>query len=160
MRNSPNASPRGRLTIRAAREADLPALGQLYRELDLAGYASHACGLRELRAAFRSIARSRDHHLLVAELDGVIAGTLHVLIFRHLGHGLRPAALVENVVVHGGYRSRGIGERMLEAARVIANRERCYKIALTSKLKRRRAHRFYERLGWHRTHFGYSVYFD
>ncbi|MFZ0888810.1 MAG: GNAT family N-acetyltransferase [Candidatus Binataceae bacterium] len=139
------------------READLPALGELYQELDLAGYGGHASGLRELRAAFRSIARNRDHYILVAELDGDIVGTLHVLIFRHLGHGLRPAAVVENVVVRSGLRSRGIGERMLEAARAIAKAERCYKIALTSNIKRPRAHRFYERLGWQRTHFGYSV---
>ncbi len=161
---SRNSAPTGRtagaLRIRKTREADLPALGGLYAELDLAGFGGHACGLRELRTAFRSIARNRDHHLLVAELDGEIVGTLHVLIFRHLGHGVRPAAIVENVVVQGAQRSRGIGERMLEAARAIAKRERCYKIALTSNVQRHRAHRFYERLGWQRTHFGYSVYLD
>jgi hypothetical protein len=33
----------------------------------------------------------------------------------------------------------------------------CYKLALTSNLARAGAHRFYSRLGWKRTHYGYSL---
>jgi GNAT superfamily N-acetyltransferase len=146
------------LIVRSARETDLPALAALYRELDLPGFTHDDASARAMSKPFRMLARDRSHHLLVAERRGEVIGTLHVLIFRHLGHGLRPAAIVENVVVRSGFRSQGVGEKMLEAARQIAMAERCYKIALTSHRLRRRAHRFYERLGWSRTHFGYSVY--
>jgi GNAT superfamily N-acetyltransferase len=146
----------GKITIRRARERDLPAINSLYGELKPGEYESYAPSAAKLRAGFQRIARSRDHHLIVAECDGEIVGTLHVHIFRHLGHGVRPSAIVENVVVTEAMRSRGIGEKMLEAARAIAIRERCYKLSLTSRSHRQAAHRFYERLGWKHSHHGYS----
>ncbi len=145
------------LSIRRARESDLPAIDALYHELKPGEYDRYAPTPVKLRAAFRRIARSRDHHLIVAECDGRVAGTLHVLIFRHLGHGVRPSAIVENVVVSETMRSRGIGEKMMEAARTIAMREGCYKLALTSRSHRAAAHRFYERLGFKHSHHGYSL---
>ncbi len=161
LRDSTNrARTRGAaLLVRRARETDLPALAVLYHELDLRGF-THEASARAMRKPFRLLARDRSHHLLVAEHNGEVVGTLHVLIFRHLGHGSRPAAIVENVVVRSGFRSLGIGEKMLEAARRIATANQCYKIALTSNRLRRRAHRFYERLGWRHTHFGYSIYLE
>lgn len=156
-RNSrPKSRKRGPVRIRRARESDLPALDALYRELHTDEYEDYAPSRAKMRAAFRKVARSRDHHLLVAEHRGEVVGSVHLLIFRHLGHGTRPAAIVENVIVRSGLRSRGIGARILEAAEEIARRERCYKVALTSDVARKGAHKFYERLGWRRTHFGFS----
>jgi GNAT superfamily N-acetyltransferase len=148
------------LRVRRARAADLPALGRLYAELHLDDYRDLKPSPARLRKAFRALVRDRDHHILVAERDGEIVGTLHLLIFRHLGHGLRPAAIVENVVVSGAHRSQGIGETMLGEAARIARANRCYKLALTTNVARKRAHRFYERLGWRRTHYGYSLGLD
>jgi GNAT superfamily N-acetyltransferase len=134
--------------IQRARERDLDAIDSLYRELKVDEYEQYARGARKMRARFRRIARARDHHLMVAECAGRVVGTLHVLIFRHLGHGARPGAIVENVVVTEAMRSRGIGEALMKAARRIAQREGCYKPALTSRTHRKAAHRFYERLGY------------
>jgi len=69
-------------------------------------------------------------------------------------------AVVENVVVASDARSMGVGQRLMEAIGDIARRARCYKIALTSNISRTGAHRFYERLGWKRTHYGYSIGVD
>lgn len=110
-----------------------------------------------MREAFNAIRRDRDHHILIVEAEHQQIGSLHILIFKHLGHGLRPAAIIENVVVSGAHRSRGIGEAMMAEADRFARRHRCYKMSLTTNRRRRRAHRFYERLGWRRTHHGYSV---
>jgi|SRR5208282_506378 len=148
------------IKIRRACESDLPALDALYRELKLDEYDTYAPTPAKLRAGFRRIAGSHDDHLIVAECEGKVAGTIHVHIFRHLGHGVRPSAIVENVVVADAMRSRGIGEKMLEAAKAIAIRERCYKIALTSRTHRAGAHRFYERLGWRHSHHGFSLALD
>jgi GNAT superfamily N-acetyltransferase len=145
------------IRVRRARAADLPALIGLYKELHLDDYSYRSPTLAEMRKAFAAMARNRDHQLLVAESGGNVIGALHLMIFRHLGHGLRPVGVVENVVVAAAHRSRGVGERMMAAADKIARRNRCYKMSLTTNLKRGRAHRFYERLGWRRTHFGYSL---
>jgi GNAT superfamily N-acetyltransferase len=146
-----------RISVRRARAADLPALIRLYKELHLDDYSYRSPSLAEMRRAFNSIARNRDHQILVAESHGEVIGALHIMIFRHLGHGLRPVGVIENVVVSAAHRSRGVGELMMAAADKIARRYRCYKMSLTTNLKRARAHQFYERLGWRRTHFGYSL---
>ncbi len=151
---------RGRNTravrLRRARASDLAALSELYEELHLGAYRIARPSPSRMRRAFQTLARSRDHYILVAEREGQVVGTVHLLIFRHLGHGLHPAAIVENVVVRGAYRSQGVGEAMLAEAARIARLRRCYKMALTTNVARKRAHRFYERLGWRRTHYGYS----
>jgi GNAT superfamily N-acetyltransferase len=154
-RNSKPAA--AKISVRLARAADLPALIRLYKELHLDDYSYRSPSLAEMRKAFAAIARNRDHQILVAESGGEVIGALHIMIFRHLGHGLRPVGVVENVVVSASYRSRGVGELMMTAADKVARRNRCYKMSLTTNLKRARAHRFYERLGWRRTHFGYSI---
>ena len=123
-------------------------------------YDSYGVSASGFRRAFAQLKRNRDHHLLVAEINGVIVGTLHVLIFRHIGHGLRPVAIVENVVVDERSRSRGVGEALIDAAAAIARAQKCYKLSLTSNLKRLRAHKFYERLGWQRSHAGFTLPLD
>jgi GNAT superfamily N-acetyltransferase len=143
--------------IRAARLADIPALTELYRELHSNDAAYRIPRPSEMLKAFRAIAGNRDHQILVAAASGKIIGTLHVLIFRHLGHGLKPMAIIENVIVSGVYRSQGVGELMMAAANRLARRRGCYKMSLTTNFKRPRAHQFYERLGWRRSHFGYSI---
>ena len=148
------------LRIRHARDTDLAALDALYRELHGDEYETYAAGPRALRTAFFRIARNPDHYLLVAERGVKIVGTLHLLVFRHLGHGLKSIAIVENVVVGTAMRSQGVGERMLEAACEIAKAAGCYKLSLTTNVKRERAHRFYERLGWRKSHFGYTLALD
>jgi len=146
-----------RVRIRTARDRDLPALEALYRELHLDSYASLAVSPARMRAAFRRLARERDHRILVAESGGRIVGTVHLIVVPHLGHGLKPFAIVENVVVTADARSLGVGEAMMDAAAALAIRRGCYKLALTTNVRRMRAHRFYERLGWRRTHYGYSL---
>ena len=146
-----------RIRIRRARASDLPALTALYAELHLDDYDYRSPTARAMRTAFAAIVNNRDHHIVVAMDAGKIVGSLHVMIFRHLGHGLHPAAIVENVVVSASRRSRGIGEMLIGEAVRIARRRGCYKLSLTTNVKRARAHRFYERLGWRRSHFGYSL---
>jgi GNAT superfamily N-acetyltransferase len=80
-----------------------------------------------------------------------------VIVVPNLGHALKPLAIVENVVVDANTRSAGIGEHLMAAANDFARRRGCYKLALTSNVARPRAHKFYQRLGWTRTHFGYSL---
>ena len=66
-------------------------------------------------------------------------------------------SIVENVVVDSGNRSAGVGKRLVEAAVKIARREKSYRLSLTTNRKRKAAHRFYERLGWRRTHFCFTL---
>ena len=143
--------------IRRARKSDLSRLQELYDQLHLKNYLNLRVSRTKLEAAFESLARDRNHTIFVAEVGGKIVGTCHVIVVPHLGHALKPFAIVENVVVDANARSSGIGQHLMAAASDLARRRGCYKMALTSNVARPRAHRFYERLGWRRTHFGYSL---
>jgi GNAT superfamily N-acetyltransferase len=157
MARSNSARDAPSIRIRRARKSDLARLQELYDQLHLKNYLSLRVSRTRLAAAFDRLARDHNHTILVAEVAGRIVGTCHVIVAPHLGHALKPFAIVENVVVDAKTRSSGIGQHLMAAAGDLARRRGCYKLALTSNIARPRAHRFYERLGWKRTHFGYSL---
>ena len=142
--------------IRRARLGDERGIEDLYRQLHEGDYTSP--GVAKLRRALRAVLGRADQVLLVATEDGRIVGTNHVLIFRHLARALRPAAIVENMVVDSRHRGAGVGDLLMAAALKIARRNGCYKLSLTSNRRRPKAHRFYEGFGMRRTHFGYTIY--
>jgi len=144
------------LRIRRARLGDERGIDNLYRQLHEGDYKSP--GAAKMRRAMRAVLHRPDQVLLVVVEDGNIVGTNHVLIFKHLARALRPAAIIENMVVDSRSRGAGVGDRLTEAALEIARRCGCYKLSLTSNLKRPKAHRFYEKFGMRRTHYGYTIY--
>jgi GNAT superfamily N-acetyltransferase len=68
-------------------------------------------------------------------------------------------ALVEDVRVASDRRSRGIGERLLQWAIGEARAKRCKLIELLTHESRVDAQRFYERLGFARSHVGMVIRF-
>ena len=74
-----------------------------------------------------------------------ILGTMTLVIFR-IPTGLR--AWVEDVVVDGAERGKGIGEKLIRAAINRAKSEGCRTVDLTSNPKREAAHRLYKRCGF------------
>src|SRR5277367_4533331 len=133
------------IQIRRARRSDLARLQELYDQLHGDNHASLRVSRARLAVAFDQIARDRHHAILVAESAGKIVGTCHVIVVPHLGHALKPFAVVENVVVDAKLRSSGIGAQLIEAAGDLARHRGCYKMSLTSNVARPRAHKFYER---------------
>lgn len=145
------------IVIWRARRADVPRLAALYHQLHLDSYSETVVPPARMLRAFDALAADRRHTILLAEDGAVLIGTVHLIVVAHLGHGLAPMAIVENVVVDEAARSRGVGELLMRRAAAIARRAKCYKLCLTTNIRRLQAHRFYERLGWRRTHFGYSL---
>jgi GNAT superfamily N-acetyltransferase len=157
-KNPGRARRRGRrVAVRRLRADDLDALQALYRDLELPEYRPGRSSRVRLRRAFARLNRDRDHRMLIAETNGRVVGAAHVIIVPHLGHGLRPFAVVENVVVDSRARGSGIGSALMREAGKFARSRGCYKISLTTNVNRRGAHKFYQRLGWRRSHFGYSL---
>ncbi|MCX7843217.1 MAG: GNAT family N-acetyltransferase [Clostridia bacterium] len=97
------------------------------------------------------------YKMLVAELDGTIIGTYCIIVIDNLGHGGKPLAVVESVVVHPYYRSKGIGRQLMQDAMKRAREQGCYKLMLSSNKKRVRAHRFYEELGFEQHGISFMV---
>jgi GNAT superfamily N-acetyltransferase len=110
--------------------------------------------------ALRQMYSSLYCSLLVAEVDGQICGTCALTFIPNLNHAGRPWCVLENMVVDEGNRGAGIGKALIESAVAMARERNCYKISLTSNLKRDRAHRFYEAMGFTHSHRGYTILFD
>jgi GNAT superfamily N-acetyltransferase len=136
--------------IRDATAADLPRLIELYIALGVESedaLIDGAPGPDQTRA-FADVNADPRQRLLVIEAAGRVVGTLVLLTIPNVSRGGRPYGIVENVVVDAAARGRGYGETLMRAAIDEARRAGCYKIALTSRLRRTEAHRFYERLGF------------
>jgi GNAT superfamily N-acetyltransferase len=116
-------------------------------------------GLDPERAAATLVrmAEYPDYAVFVAEEDGAIVGTFALLVMDNLGHGGAPEGIVENVVVEASRRGRGIGRAMMRHAMERCARAGCYKLALSSNLRREAAHRFYEALGFAQHGLSFSV---
>ncbi len=86
-------------------------------------------------------------HLLVARLEseGPIVGTLTLVLFR-IPTGIR--AWIEDVVVDGEARGRGVGEVLSRHALSLAAAAGTRTVELTSRPSREAANRLYQRLGF------------
>ena len=139
-------------SFRAACKKDLSTILRLYAQPDLDD--GIALSLPEAERIFNRMARYPDYKVYVALCEDCIVGTLALLIMDNLGHLGAPSAVIEDVAVDPRWQDRGVGNRMMRAALEIAIEKGCYKIVLSSNLKRERAHAFYESLGFER--HGYS----
>jgi len=83
-----------------------------------------------------------------------VVGTYALVIVRKLGKRGTPAGVVEDVAVLPARQGQGVGPAMMRHAMADFRRAGCYKLALSSNLKREGAHRFYDSLGFER--HGYS----
>jgi GNAT superfamily N-acetyltransferase len=147
--------------IRPARRSDLPAIVHLYASDDVRG--SEPAGGEVAQghaAAFEEMADDHDNRVYVAEQQGAVLGTYQLTFIRQLSYGGCLVAQVESVFVDSAHRSQGIGRRLLQHAIELARERGALRVQLTSNLKRARAHRFYERLGFRATHHGMKLYLD
>lgn len=107
--------------------------------------------------AFAAIRESPDVTLYVALLDGKVIGTFQLVIIPNLSLRGTTRAEVEAVRVDDSLRGRGIGEALMRFAMEQARAAGAGILQLTSNKKRTDAHRFYERLGFVKSHDGFKI---
>jgi ribosomal protein S18 acetylase RimI-like enzyme len=145
--------------IRLATEADLPRIVELLAQLspDDPDREDTSTPLPyNYHLVFREMTQGKQQ-LFVAEVRKKIVGTLVLVVVQNLSHKGSPYAIIENVVVDEKQRSKGIGEALIRRAVDEARKAGCYKVSLTSNKLRTEAHRFYERLGFGRTHEAFRI---
>jgi GNAT superfamily N-acetyltransferase len=140
------------IEIRDAADADLPGILQILADSGIDGGSSF--NLDEAREHLAHLRAWPNFRLLVAVADGEVAGTYALLIMDKLGKRGTPAGVVEDVAVAPNRQGQGIGKAMMAHALEECRKAGCYKLALSSNVKRESAHRFYESLGF--TRHGYS----
>jgi GNAT superfamily N-acetyltransferase len=107
--------------------------------------------------AFREIEADPNNELIVSELDGEIVGTLQLVITPSLSYKGSKRSMVESVRVDSKLRGQGIGRQMMLCAMERARERGCISMHLTSHNEREDAHRFYEKLGFAKSHVGMKL---
>jgi GNAT superfamily N-acetyltransferase len=125
------------LTSRPATPADAQALVPLFEQL---GYPTEAEVIAGRLAQLTGIAA------FVALHEDLIVGFVTVGIRSAVVDGR--SATIEGFVVRDGYRSRGVGARLLADAERWALERGCTRVVVRSNTIRERAHRFYLREGY------------
>jgi N-acetylglutamate synthase-like GNAT family acetyltransferase len=146
--------------IREATESDLSAVVRLLAQLapDVADREDLSAPLPfEYHPTLRRIQETPGLHIFVLEERKKVLGTVALIIVPNLSHRATPFAIIENMVVDEKVRSKGYGELLIKHAIEAAREAGCYKVSLTSGKRRTDAHRFYDRLGFKRTHEAFRV---
>lgn len=95
--------------------------------------------------------------MYVAISDGRIVGGFALLIMDKLGHQGAPSGVIEDVVVDPQCQGQGTGRAMMRHALRLCGEKGCYKVALSSNLRRERAHAFYASLGFERHGYSFRI---
>ena len=110
--------------------------------------------------AFETVDRDPNIQLVVAEQgDGAVVGCLQLCVLPGLSSQGASRGLIEDVRVAGHCRSRGIGEQLVQWAVAEARGKGCKLVELLTHHTRVNAQRFYERLGFARSHVGMTLRF-
>jgi ribosomal protein S18 acetylase RimI-like enzyme len=110
--------------------------------------------------AFEKLEHDPHIRLVVAEDGkGTVVGCLQLCILPGLSSQGASRGLIEDVRVAMPYRSRGIGEQMVQWAVMEARAKGCKLVELLTHNTRVDAQRFYRRLGFQPTHVGMTLRF-
>lgn len=148
--------------FRPARVEDLDALIGLFAADALGGHGdSEDPSVRPAyEGAMATILASPTDRLWVGEIDGRVVATAQTTLVTALPHRGRKRMIVEAVQVAAELRGRGIGERLMRRLIGKAEDVGAGVVELTSNASRLDAHRFYERLGFTRSHVGFKLPID
>lgn len=151
--------------IRPAGAADVASIAALIAMGGAADAADRVAAETEARhpayaEAFERIAGSASNHLFVAEQAGRVIGTYQLSVLPGIAQRGRIRGKIESVHVDPDLRGGGVGAAMMHHAIVQARALGVGLLELTSDKRRGAAHRFYERLGFARSHEGFKMVLD
>lgn len=151
------------LTFRDATPADIATIIRLSHAGDARGKDTPPLDPASLedpryREAFDEITADRNHRLVVAERNGEVVGTIQLSFVPGMPNFGMRRGMLENVHIRADQRGTGLGTQMVTWAIDQCREAGCGVVQLTSNKVRLDAHRFYERLGFAKSHEGFKLY--
>jgi ribosomal protein S18 acetylase RimI-like enzyme len=145
--------------FRLATRTDLPAIVRMLAEDDLGTQRERfeTPLPQTYYEAFEAIEKDSNQELIVTEMGGEVIGMLQLMFLPSISYQGGTRAQVESVRVAKRLRGQGIGAKMMEWAIERARQRGCHLMQLTSHKSREDAHRFYERLGFTKSHIGMKI---
>jgi GNAT superfamily N-acetyltransferase len=147
------------VVIRPAERRDIGAIVALFADDALGGHGDTTDESVRPRyeAAFARISASPDNMLYVAERQGEIVGTYQTTLTTTMSGQGSSSLTISAVQTRADLRGHGIGEQMMRFAVEEGRAKGARLVQLMSNGKRTDAHRFYERLGFSKSHAGFKM---
>jgi ribosomal protein S18 acetylase RimI-like enzyme len=143
--------------IRRARAADVPAIVRLLADDKLGAAREGDPDDPVYGRAFAAIEASPDNAVFVLDADGVVVGCAQLTVIPGLSRRGNTRVQIEAVRVAADRRGQGLGAMLIEHLVAMAREAGCGSVQLTSDKSRIDAHRFYERLGFKKSHDGFKL---
>jgi GNAT superfamily N-acetyltransferase len=147
------------ISFRDATRADVPEIVRLLADDALGAQRErHTDPLPQAYYdAFAALRAQAGNRILLAMMDGRIAGCAQLTLIPGLSHIGTLRAQIEAVRIDSSMRGHGIGEKLIRRCIELAREEGCGLVQLTTDKSRADAHRFYERLGFVGSHLGMKL---
>ena len=148
-----------KLKINLATKKDLAILNNLYADMNHKPLMSE----NEIIKIWQQIQEVPDYYIYLAYLKNKVIGTFTLFFTPTMMHpGFHKSAILDSVTILSIYRGQGYGKQMMQQALEISADAGCYKVTLSSNIKRDRAHKFYKSLGFqqHGWSFSYLLSID
>ena len=150
-----------KLAYRKAELSDLPKIVKMLAD-DFLGKSREEFSLPLLPSyieAFEEINRDSNNLLAVVDLPNhKTIGTIQLTFIPGIAMKGAKRLLIEAIRVDDSFLNQGIGTKMMEWAIEEGMKKGCKIAQLTSNQLRQDAHRFYEKLGFEATHYGFKRY--
>jgi len=142
--------------LRPARRGDLPAIQAMLAD-DILGRDREGGADEAVAAAFEEIERDPKSTFWVVERAGRVVGCAQLTCIPGLASRGTKRGLVESVRIASELRGKGLGRWLMGELIAKAREAGCGIVQLTSDKRRADAHRFYEGLGFARSHEGFKL---
>ncbi|MGW0689986.1 N-acetyltransferase family protein [Streptomyces sp. NPDC002738] len=145
------------MILRTATRADLPAVLALLADENRVVDPASVVVDEAYEKALADIASDPRNEMLVLVDGDTVLGCLQATYIPGLGKRGEERALIEAVRIRADRRGDGLGRELMKQAVDRARLRGCALVQLTSNKRRADAHRFYESLGFDRSHEGFKL---
>lgn len=140
--------------LREARRDEVPLIVAMLLDDHLGMGREDMSDMTPYLKAFDAIAADPFNTQYVWDEDGDVLGCLQLTVIPGISQQGAWRAQIEGVRVSGAKRGTGIGHKMMHAIMAIARERGCAQMQLTTNKVRHDAQRFYETLGFEKSHEG------
>jgi ribosomal protein S18 acetylase RimI-like enzyme len=143
--------------LREARRDEVRRIVEMLIDDQLGQSREDPSDLTPYLQGFDAIAADPFNTQYVWEENGEVVGCLQLTVIPGIAQQGMWRAQIEGVRVSGAQRGTGVGHKMMQAVMAIARERGCAVLQLTTNKVRKDAQRFYEQLGFEKSHEGMKV---
>ena len=145
------------IIFKKADKTHIEEILELYKQPEMDG--ENTLSIHQAEIIFEQIENHPNYHFYLAyhKDNKKAVGVFALLIMDNLGHHGSPSGIVEGVCVAESLQGSGIGKIMMKKAMELCQEAGCYKMVLSSNIRRERAHEFYQNLGFEQHGISFQI---